>query len=254
MPTRSIKSLFAGMLILLGGCASELGEGEAVPADEPVAAVSPAESATESAAPPLAFQVAGEEFAFAQGALLQTWPDLAARPARQYARLAVQVPAAELAPAELAGLTEIVQVDVLLAGLVPAPTPALGAAFADWTGREAEPAGSVYKYTITSNRAATGTRVAYMRQWQPRLGLHSLAPFQPQPGTPIYVFGLDDREVTTLIVCQPLPLGYHGADHCSLARRLDDEIGYRVLFPQDLLVHWQAIDQAAREYVLAARL
>ncbi|TDQ82298.1 hypothetical protein A8950_2120 [Dongia mobilis] len=236
----------AALLLLTACAAGSVEEGaEPMPADEPTAAA--------SNPPPFTFRVAGEEFAFAEGALLQTWPVMFG-PRGDFARLAVQMPAEQLAPAELAGLADIIQVDVLQAASVPDLTPTLAGAFADWTGREAEPAGSTYKFTITSQRAATGTRVAYVRQWQKALDLHSLAPFQTLPGAPIFVFGLDDKEVTTLIVCEPLPLGYDGPDHCSLRRKLDDEIGYRVLFPQDLLVYWQIFDEAARDFVEKARI
>jgi hypothetical protein len=237
---RAIHAGSVAGLLLVAGCATEDG------ADRDGQLLAKVRSAP-------VYDLGGETFAFPTGALLQTWPVMFG-PRREFARLAVQMPAEQLAPEKLAGLADIVQVDVLPASAIPDPTVSLNAAFADWAGREAEPAGSAYKFTITSQRAATGTRVAYVRQWQKALGLHSLAPFQPLPGAPIFVFGLDDKEVTTLIVCEPLPLGYRGPDHCSLRRKLDDGTGYRVLFPQDLLSYWQIFDEAARDFVEKARI
>lgn len=252
-----------GPVLVLAGCA-----GAADPATDPatdaaaddIAAVAAEPDAAPEAEPPAVEPAAAEppepriyrlgesEFEFPAGTLLQTWPVIEAGPLR-FARLAVQMPLETLAE-DLAGITDAVQVDILAPQFIPEPDAVLATAFADWKGREEAPAQTVYKFDITSNRGATGQRIAYLRLDQKKIGLDSLSPFQPQIGAPIYLFALDGAHVTTLIECAPLPLGYHGADHCSLRRRLDDDFGYRVLFPQDLLAYWETIDDAARDYVM----
>lgn len=209
------------------------------------------ESGKSAATAPGIYRLGGTQFEFPAGTLLQTWPDMSGGQPLGFARLAVQMPAEQLVP-ELAGYQDAVQIDVLQAGFIPDADAAVTAAFADWKGREDAPAQSAYKFLITSKRGATGQQVAYLRQAQKAIGLDSLAPFKPQTGAPIYLMALDGAHVTTLIECAPLPLGYHGADHCSLRRKMGDAYGYRVLFPQDLLSHWQAFDAAARDYVNAA--
>jgi hypothetical protein len=197
------------------------------------------------------YRLGDAQFQFADNALLQTWPDISMRPTLGFARLAVQMPADQLVP-DLAGIQDAVQIDVLQAQYIPEPDAVVTGVFSDWKGRETAPAQSTYKFVITSQRGATGQQVAYLRQAQKSIGLDSLAPFKPQAGAPIYLVKLDDAHVTTLIECAPLPAGYHGKDHCSLRRKLDDSYGYRVLFPLDLLSYWEAFDDAARDYVNAA--
>lgn len=245
-----------GLLLLLAGCAGA--ENAAAPESTNTetaglagAAQFPAEE--EAAPEPRIYPLGESGFRFPAGALLQTWPVIEAGPQLSFARLAVQMPAEQLTP-ELAGVKDTIQVDILQSATIPEGDAVLKAAFADWVGREEAPAQTAYKFTITSNRAATGRRLAYLRLDQHKIGLDSLSPFQPQAGAPIYLFALDGTQVTTLIECGPLPLGYHGVDHCSLRRRLGKDYGYRVLFPQDLLAFWQVIDDAARNYVGEARL
>ena len=223
-----------------------------------LAACATASTENETAAPaaPKRYILGATTFEFPDGAVLQTWPDMsgiAPTGDRQmhFARLAVQIPAEELVP-ELAGFREPIQIDILLPALLPDADALIRSSFTDWAERENAPSNSTYKYIITSQRGATGTRIAYLRLQQPKLGLDSLAPFQPQAGAPIYLVGLDDTHVTTLIECGPLPAGYRGPDHCSLRRPLAEDYGYRVLFPLDLLIHWQKFDAAARSYVAAA--
>lgn len=240
--------------LVLAGCATPAAEETASAAAAPEAAA--AEMAAveepaveEPAAPPAIYALGGSRFQFPGGALLQTWPVMFETP-RRYARLAVQMPAVELAP-DLVGITEAVQIDFLEAAFIPEPNAVMQAAFADWTGRENAPAQSAYKFNITSQRGATGTRISYLRQKQ-KIGLDSLSPFQPQEGAPIYLVALDDTQVTTLIECGPLPEGYVGGYHCSLPRKVTEAHGYRLLFPLDLLGFWQILDKAAQDYVSAA--
>jgi hypothetical protein len=240
--------------LVLAGCATpaadeSVSEAAAAESAAPEAATQEAAVVAEPAAPAI-YTLAGERFQFPGGALLQTWPVMFETP-RRYARLAVQMPAEALAP-ELVGITEAVQIDLLEAAFIPEPNGVMQAAFADWVGRENAPAQSAYKFNITSQRGATGTRIAYLRQRQ-KIGLDSLSPFQPQEGAPIYLVALDDTEVTTLIECGPLPEGYKGGYHCSLRRPLSESHGYRLLFPLDILSFWRELDRAAQDYVAAAR-
>lgn len=214
------------------------------------------EGGTAAPAAPGRYILGATTFEFPKGSLLQTWPDMsgvavAGNGPMHFARLAVQMPAEELVP-ELAGFREPIQIDILQPAALPDADALIRGAFTDWNERENAPTNSTYKYVITSQRGATGTRIAYLRLQQPKLGLDSLAPFQPQAGAPIYLVGLEGTRVTTLIECGPLPAGYQGADHCSLRRPVDEDYGYRVLFPLDLLIHWQKFDAAARDYVAAA--
>lgn len=252
------------LLLVLAGCASATdptAEPTESAADETASVVAEPEAAAEPEAEPEAaepeappapriYALGQSEFEFPAGTLLQTWPVIEPGPLR-FARLAVQMPLETLVP-DLAGATDPIQIDILQPQSIPEPDGILKAAFSDWVGREEAPPQSAYKFTVTSNRAATGERVAYLRLAQKKIGLDSLSPFKQQAGAPIYLFDLDDTHVTTLIECGPLPLGYEGADHCSLRRQLDDDFGYRVLFPQDLLAYWERIDDAARDYVMSA--
>lgn len=200
---------------------------------------------------PGVYRLGGTAFEFPAGTLLQTWPVIPYSTPPHFARLAARVPVEQLVP-ELAGYREVVQIDVLQAQFIPDADAVVRAAFADWQGREEAPAQSAYKFLITSKRGATGQQIAYLRQAQKTIGLVSLAPFQPQEGAPIYLVALDGTQVTTLIECAPVPVAYGGGNYCSLRRKMSDAYGYRVLFPQDLLSHWQAFDEAARDYVNAA--
>lgn len=200
---------------------------------------------------PASYRLGDDSYTFDSGALLQTWPVIPYTQPPQFARLAVRLDVETLVP-DLAGDTRPVQVDVLAASFIPDADQHLTASFSDWKSRENAPSQSAYKFLVTSQRGATGTRIAYLRMNQPRLGLDSLAPFQAQEGAPIYLVGLDGSHVTTLIECAPVPLPYGGGDYCSLRRAIDADHGYRVLFPLDLLPHWQAFDDAAHSYVNAA--
>jgi hypothetical protein len=239
--------------LALAGCATPAAEetvSEAVAPEATASEVATQEAmVVEEPAAPAIYTLAGERFQFPGGALLQTWPVMFETPPR-FARLAVQMPAEKLAP-ELVGLGEAVQIDLLESALIPEPNAVMQAAFADWVGRENAPAQSSYKFNITSQRGATGTRIAYLRQKQ-KIALDSLSPFQPQEGAPIYLVALDGISVTTLIECGPLPEGYKGGYHCSLRRPLSEHHGYRLLFPLDILSFWRELDEAAQDYVAAA--
>ena len=129
----------AALLLTLGGCAQS----------------------APTPSPQQSYLVGETAFAFADGAVLQTWPLMPRQDPLRFARIALQMPATALDPALSA--VRPIQIDVLAPPQSPPPDGIMAASFTDWVGREAAPAGSSYHYDPRSKKQPDGGKRSYQR-------------------------------------------------------------------------------------------
>ncbi|WP_374378220.1 hypothetical protein [Dongia sp.] len=199
------------------------------------------------------YRLGNGAFTFAKGAVLQTWPVIAYQTPLNFARIAVQLPAAELDPA-LADAGRI-QIDVLDPQRRMGDDP-IDTLFTDWHGREAAPAGSRYAFDPKSKLQANGGRRTYVRHVAD--GLVALSPETQDADAPTFFLDLAGSEVEQMIMCRShVPPSHDVGEFCSLHQLVTEADGgdayvYRVLFPRAAMAEWPKIDAAARAFLARA--